>query len=41
MYEATQTDFSSQYVRIPADASWIDLLPQQTDPAKQIPGCHR
>lgn len=39
MYEATQTDIGSQPVRIPADASWIDLLPQQIDPARQIHRC--
>ena len=41
MYEATQTDFSSQHVRIPADASWLDPLPQQADPTRKIPGCYR
>ena len=41
MYEATQTDIGSQLVRIPADASWFDPLPQQADPAKKIPQCHR
>ena len=39
MYEATQTDIDSQFVRIPADASWADSLSQQTDPARQIHGC--
>ena len=39
MYEATQTDIGSQPVRIPADASWIDSLPQQIDPARQIHRC--
>ena len=39
MYEATQTDIGSQLVRIPTDASWIDPLSQQADPARQIHGC--
>ena len=39
MYEATQTDIGSQPVRIPTDALWIDLLPQQADPARQIYRC--
>lgn len=34
MHEATQTGIGSQLVRIPADASWFDPLPQQTDPAR-------
>ena len=41
MYEATQTDIGSQFVRIPTDDSWIDLLSQQTDSTRQIPGCNR
>ena len=36
MYEATQTAIGSQLVRIPADASWIDSLPQQIDPAREV-----
>ena len=39
MYEATQTDIDSQFVRIPADASWADSLSQQADPARQIHRC--
>ena len=39
MYEASQTDIDSQFVRIPADASRFDPLPQQADPARQIHGC--
>ena len=38
MYEATQTDFSPQLVRIPAATSWLDPLSQQADPARQIHG---
>lgn len=34
MYEATQTNLGSQFIRIPADASWIDSLSQQADPAR-------
>ena len=34
MYEATQTNLGSQFIRIPDDASWFDPLPQQTDPAR-------
>ena len=41
MYEATQTDIDSQLVRIPTDALWLDLLSQQADSARQIPGCYR
>ena len=41
MYEATQTDFSPQLVRIPAATSWLDPFPQQADPTMQIPGCRR
>ena len=41
MYEATQTDFSPQLVRIPAATSWLDPFPQQADPTRQIPGCRR
>ena len=36
MYEATQTDIGSQRVRIQANASWIDPLPQQIDPAREV-----
>ena len=36
MYEATQTDFSPQLVRIPAATSWLDPFPQQTDPAREV-----
>ena len=36
MYEATQTDIGSQRVRIQADAPWIDPLPQQIDPAREV-----
>ena len=39
MYEATQTAIGSQLVRIPADAPWLNSLPQQADPARQIHGC--
>ena len=39
MYGASQTDIDSQFVRIPADASWADSLSQQADPARQIHGC--
>ena len=39
MYEAIETDPSSQFVRIPAATSRIDLLPQQTNPTRQIHGC--
>ena len=39
MYEATQTDIGSQLVRIQTDASWLNPLPQQADPARQIHGC--
>ena len=39
MYEATETDPSSQFIRIPAATSRIDLFPQQADPARQIHGC--
>lgn len=39
MYEATQTDIGSQLVRIQANASWFDPLPQQIDPAREIHGC--
>ena len=41
MYEAIQTDFSPQLVRIPAATSWLDPFPQQADPTRQIPGCYR
>ena len=41
MYEATQTNLTSQFIRIPADASWIDSLPQQADPSRQISGSHQ
>ena len=36
MYEANQTDIGSQRVRIQANASWIDPLPQQIDPAREV-----
>ena len=39
MYEASQTDIDSQFVRISADASWADSLSQQADPARQIHRC--
>jgi len=39
MYEATQTAIGSQLVRIPADAPWLNSLPQQADPARQIHRC--
>ena len=39
MYETAKTDIDSQFVRIPADASWADSLSQQADPARQIHGC--
>ena len=39
MYEASQTDIDSQFVRIPTDASWADSLSQQADPARQIHRC--
>ena len=39
MHEATQTDIDLQLVRIPTDASWLDPLSQQADPARQIHGC--
>ena len=36
MYEASQTDIDSQFVRIPADASWADSLSEQIDPAREV-----
>lgn len=41
MYETTQTDIGSQFVRIPAVNLRIDSFSQQADPAKKIPRCHR
>ena len=39
MYETAKTDIDSQFVRIPADASWADSLSQQADTARQIHRC--
>ena len=39
MYEATETNSGSQFVRIPADAPWIASFSQQADPTRQIHGC--
>ena len=36
MCEATKTNPSSQFVRIPADAPWLGPLSKQADPTRQI-----
>lgn len=40
MYEATQTDIGSQFVRIQAVDSRLGSLPEQAYSARQIPGRH-
>jgi len=39
MHETPQTDIGSQLVRIPADASWFDPLPQQVNSAREVHRC--